>query len=120
MDQLREYFDRVVPTVYKDNVALIESEKVRVIASMERLVAIQCVIILEKEATWDVASSNMLVASDHQRYSAGAWRNTATNQVIYSHDPPESPFHWKKENDGWKNKLTKSVVQSERILDLER
>jgi hypothetical protein len=125
MDQLRDYFDRVIPTVHNDNETLITSEKERVIASMERLVTMQCGIMLEKETKWDAARSNIKVPPAYRSFRSPdstktLWLNTTTNQMISGKVPPESPFHWEKTNHGWKNKLTRSVVQSERNPGFEK
>jgi hypothetical protein len=117
MNQLRDYFDRVIPAVHEENEMLILIEKDKVIASMERLVAIQCGIMLEKEKAWDVAGSNMVVPCayrSHESNGERVWLNTTTSQSIRGEFPPESPFHWEKTNSGWLNKLTNFVVQSER------
>ena len=139
-DQLYEYFDRFVKPVYEGVESVIGKEKKKVAEAMESLLEYQFGVVREKESTWEVAESTMMIALDLQNDNCypDQWYDQATckyyslnrengkmklvDSSSYRDGSPkhdinasDSPFHWqKKGNQGWKNKITGKVIKSEK------
>lgn len=123
MDQLQHYYDRFIKQLYEGDKGVTVLEKGKVTTAMERLIESQLGIICEKESTWDATQCSMMVTTElikrHTSYhNLHQWYNQKTGEcydILHTNDIPDSPFHWQKEGDTWKNKITKRGFKARRI-----